>query len=530
MLKLLIKQNRKWVLLASLASIISSLTIVYAGYSLSFLFRSINTTNDAFNKLLNDALTVILIWLVALIFLYIKNIAKAQAMMKLRNDLRSKIAAKITDLDYEDFYKRDSGNYVSWLTNDVQQISNQSFSSLFNIIDNIATTVFSLIAMIKLNVYIGLTAIVLFMFLTFVPKLLGKLMLGVSKEQSQGQEKFVESIKEVIMGNNIFRLYNLFPQLTKRLRDSSNEIEIICFKYSRKEAFVQTSVAGVNLIGQVILLVVTLYLAIINLTPVGAVLSVGNLAGSFFSGVATCIAATASLKSTTPIFDKFKTTNNKIQSYVEINKLSKIELKNLYFSYSNLPILENISVVFEKGKKYALIGPSGSGKSTLAKILIGFLRNYKGEVLYDDIKLNEISPQSIYNHVSYVDQNVYLFNGTIRSNLLLGEEFSEQEIEKALERSCLLEFVNKLPQGLDTVLEENGKNLSGGQRQRLALARAFIRNIKFIIMDEGTSALDNENATEIEENLISSPDLCVIIITHHLKDSIKEKLDSVYNI
>jgi len=530
MLKTIMKKNSRWVLLAGVCTIISSLTLVYAGYSLSFLFRAINYTDNALNKLLSDAAEVSLIWLVALVFLYIKNITNAQAMRKLRNDLRNHMALKIVDLDYQEFYKKDSGNYVSWLTSDVQQISQQAFSIFFKIVDNIATTVFSLIAMIKLNVYIGLTAIILFALLTFIPQVLGKLMIDVSKKQSEGQEKFVESVKETIMGHSIFRLYNLFSELNQRIQDSSNEIESISFQYNRKEAFVETSVAGINLIGQIVLLVVTLYLAIIKLTPVGAVLSVGNLAGSFFSGVGAVIGAVALLKAATPIFDKFKLDDKSLHAKVEIEKLDKIQLKDLSFSYTEVPVFENINAVFERGKKYALMGASGSGKSTLAKILIGFLLEYKGEILYDGIVLNEILPSSLYHHISYIDQSVYLFNGTIQSNIILGEKFSEQEITRALERSCLLEFVNSLPQGLDTIIEENGKNLSGGQRQRLALARAFIRNINFIIMDEGTSSLDNQNAIEIEKNLINSPDLCVIIITHHLKDSIREKLDGVYTI
>lgn len=530
MFKRILYKNKGLVIFTSLCIILSSLTMVYAGYSLSFLFTSVNNSENAINRLLNDALNVTMIWFVALALLYIKKIAKANLIRKIRNNLRSNIASKVVELDYEEFYMRDSGNYVSWLTSDVQQITQQSFVPFLNIIDNIATTIFALAAMIKLNLYIGLSAIVLFAFISIVPQLLGKLMIKISEELSTNQEKFVEEIKETIMGYNIFMLYNLFTAFVGRVNNSSNIIENINFKYSQKQTFVDVFVAGVNLIGQVALVVITLYLALEDLAPIGAVLAVGNLAGTFFSGVGASIGAIISLKASKVVFEKFELNQNKVFPKVNLNKFEKIMLEDVSFSYSDTQILDKINIIFERGKKYALVGSSGSGKSTLAKILLGLLQNYSGKILLGNTELKEISPSSIYQHISYIDQNVYLFNGTIRSNITLGEVFSDNEISEALERSSLMGFVDKLPQGLDTIIKENGRNLSGGQRQRVALARAIIRKIQFVIIDEGTSAIDKENALEIERNLVEDENLTVILITHHLHNEIIDKLDSVYEI
>ncbi|MSU01268.1 ABC transporter ATP-binding protein [Tissierella pigra] len=530
MLRSILYKNKWWVLFTSLCIILSSLMMVYAGYSLSFLFRAINYSGNALNKLLNDALNVTIIWIIALILLYIKNIAKANMIRKIRKNLRNNIALKIVELNYEEFHKKDSGNYVSWLTSDVQQITQQAFIPFFTIVENIATTIFSLIAMIKLNLFIGLTAIGLFVFISVIPQLLGKLMTKVSKELSIGQEKFVEKTKETVMGYTIFKLYNLFSAFVERVNHSSDTIENINFQYSRKQSLVETFVAGVNLIGQVVLIVVTLYLAIENLTPVGAVLSVGNLAGSFFSGVGASVNSIISLKASKIVFEKFKLKKNGITSKVDLNTLESITLEDISFSYSDTPVLKNINIKFERGKKYALVGASGKGKSTLAKILLGFLSNYSGKVLFDNNELKEVLQSSIYRQITYIDQNTYLFNGTIRNNINLGEDFSDNEIYEALKKSSLLDFINNLPQGLDTIIEENGKNLSGGQRQRLALARAIIRKVQFIIIDEGTSAIDKESALEIERNLMDDKNLTIILITHNLHNEIIDKLDCVYEI
>lgn len=530
MFKKLLKNNIKWVVIAGFFTILASLALVYAGYSLSFLMNATSYKGDALSKLFSDALLVTAIWLVALVIYYFSGVTQANLFRKLRNELRDNISRKIANIDYEEFYKKDSGNYVSWLTNDVEQISEQAFSGFFSVVENLGTAIFSLVAMMLLNFYIGLIAIVLFAILTFAPQLLGKLMAGVSKDRSEGQERFVESSKEIIMGHNVFRLYNLFQELTKRINKSSNDIEDVLYKYAKMDKFVSLSVLGFNLIGQVAILVGTIVFVIKGMAPIGAVLAVGNLAGSFFSGVGSVIGGITNVKASKPVFEKFEGLVAETKDMIDIADVQNIEVTDLSFSYGDKKILNNFNGNFKKGEKYALIGESGSGKSTLAKILLGFLKNYEGNILIDKTELTKIKPTSLYKNISYIDQSVYLFNGSIRDNICLGEKFSDSEVLEALAKSSLLDFVENSKLGLDTLIEENGKNLSGGQRQRLALARAFIRKINFLIIDEGTSALDEKNALEIEDKLMDSKDIGVVIITHHLRDSLREKLDGVYNI
>lgn len=134
------------------------------------------------------------------------------------------------------------------------------------------------------------------------------------------------------------------------------------------------------------------------------------------------------------------------------------------------------------------------------------------------------------NSMSYLDQQVYLFQDTLRYNITLGQVYSDAEIERILQKCCLTELAASLPQGIDTIITENGKNLSGGQRQRIALARSLIRSVKWIILDESTSALDKETAAQIESNLLKQDDLGVIFITHHLREETKSQLSDLYTI
>ena len=176
-----------------------------------------------------------------------------------------------------------------------------------------------------------------------------------------------------------------------------------------------------------------------------------------------------------------------------------------------------------------MLGESGSGKSTLVKIMLGLLPGYTGEIRYGQLEQQEIRPESLYRHIAYVDQQVYLFQDTLRFNITLGESYTDEQVMAVVRQCKLSELVASLPQGLDSPIAENGKNLSGGQRQRIALARGLIRKVAYLILDEGTSALDEANAVDIENSLMEEKDLGVIIITHHLRESLRSRLTGVYS-
>lgn len=213
-----------------------------------------------------------------------------------------------------------------------------------------------------------------------------------------------------------------------------------------------------------------------------------------------------------------------------IDSIDFIKLDNVGFRFEQKEVLQIKSMNFRQGGKYALVGESGCGKTTLAKILMGLLENYTGTILYGDKPLNRISRDSLYQAVAYVDQKVYLFQDTLRFNITLGATYSEERIDEIVRNCNLKSFVDSLPNGLDTQIAEDGKNMSGGQRQRIALARALIRNVALIILDEGTAALDESNALEIEMGLMRDPNIGVIIITHTLRNEVKEYLDAVYEL
>lgn len=206
---------------------------------------------------------------------------------------------------------------------------------------------------------------------------------------------------------------------------------------------------------------------------------------------------------------------------------ASIELKNLSFSYNEQgEVLHNINLKIEKGEKVAIVGETGSGKSTLAQILIGLYPIHNGEIYYNGVEISEIGYELIRENVGFVLQSPMMFNSSLRFNLTLGKDYSDEVIYEVLKTTQLYDFVMNLPQKLDTVVGKNGTKLSGGQKQRFSIARVLLDNPKVIIFDESTSSLDNETENKLLEAVgVYSRDKTVIMIAHR-RNSI-EKADRV---
>ena len=199
-------------------------------------------------------------------------------------------------------------------------------------------------------------------------------------------------------------------------------------------------------------------------------------------------------------------------------------------AYEKKTVLEGVNTAIRPGRITAIIGPSGCGKSTLLKLLLGWLPDYSGTIRFDGKDAKDYTPHQLQQGMSYIEQDVFLFNTTIRDNITLGGEYSDAQLEKAIRGSALDGDLANMPLGLDTPVGENGNALSGGQKQRIAIARALIHNRSILLVDEGTSALDAQNADIVEKSLLGNPDLTLILVSHHLTRERKEQFTKVYEL
>ena len=219
--------------------------------------------------------------------------------------------------------------------------------------------------------------------------------------------------------------------------------------------------------------------------------------------------------------------SNKVENnykYLEDFKLDSINIRNVDFYYKDKKILENVNLDFNKGKIYGIIGPSGSGKTTLANLLLGLLKQKKGQILVNNkYNLDEIKN----NYHSLLPQKIFMFDNTIKSNIAFDystKNINGNKLEECITKSKLKEFIYNLDNNLDEIVGENAIKLSGGQAQRLAIARAIYHDAQLIIFDEPTSSLDKENEREIFESISSLKDNKILIVISH-SDEITKYID-----
>ena len=271
------------------------------------------------------------------------------------------------------------------------------------------------------------------------------------------------------------------------------------------------------------------YLVLQGQCTAGSVLSIVSLSSYIFQPVSYVPQLMGAFKAAGKLFDKIidvVSENNDAQDGVEIHSADNIVLDDVSFSYDgDNEVLHHISCTFEKGKKYAIIGDSGSGKSTMLNLLMGAFDNYHGSLKVDETEMKDINSDSLFDEVSLIDQNVFLFDASIRDNITMFKDVEEEKLMDAIQKAGLSELVKN--KGLDFVCGENGNNLSGGEKQRISIARSLIKGSPVLLLDEITSALDEKTAHAINQEIVSLKDKLCIEITHRLDESILKQYDKL---
>ncbi|WGX77259.1 ATP-binding cassette domain-containing protein [Paraclostridium bifermentans] len=186
-----------------------------------------------------------------------------------------------------------------------------------------------------------------------------------------------------------------------------------------------------------------------------------------------------------------------------------------------------MNLKFERNKKYAIVGESGCGKSTLIKLIMRYYNEYEGKITIDNKDLNKIYSSDLYKTISMIQQNVFMFDDSIKENIRLFSNYSDESVVESCKRSGIMGLINRLEDGIDSLVGENGNKLSGGEKQRIAIARALINETKILILDESTSALDNETAYSLEKSLLNLENLTMIVVTHKLIKNLLTNYDEI---
>ena len=473
-------------------------------------------------------LTILGVFFVKNIFLYLKNILLYMVQLNIVKDIRDKLYNHIQKLSLGYFNKEKSGTITSVIINDVEQLQGAlsvAFQKLF--VEPINILTFATLLFI-ISWKLALIAI-------FIIPLAGVAIITIGKSirrKSRRTQKKIAEIMQILSENlSSIRIVKAFvnekEEIKKFSRETTNYLSLH-LKRARLDLIAAPITESFGVIIGVVLLwyggsEVILQRGLIAEDFIRFILILFSILGPIKQLSNVNIRIQAGAASAERIFNLLDTE----PQIVEINNPTKLQnfksevvFKNVNFEYfaGDGPVLDNINFSIKKGEVVALVGPSGSGKSTIADLIPRFYDVNSGSIMFDGEDIKNASLASLRNNLGIVSQEVVLFNDTIRNNIAYAQpNKDESEIRKAAEAANALEFIEKTQDGFDTVVGERGVKLSGGQKQRLAISRALLKNPSILILDEATSALDTESEKKVQKAIESlMKDRTALVIAHRL--------------
>lgn len=528
-MKQLIKNHQKAFYAFMIFNILVPLTNIAFAYSIKGIIDSgMSQNEDALTQAVLIGATVIFIYAgLNFISLRLKNKLVRQIMSRYKN----KVFQSILDRDYRDFYKEKSGKFISVLTENMKKIEQDYLHQYFNISKNLSLMIFSLLAMFIGNWFLTLLVIIASIIPMMISGFIGHKSAYLQKRAMIANQKYLAKVKDILAGFLVIKSFNVKEAICQ---DYSHESENLDDIYFIKGKFDVLANIISQLSGMIVFLVAFgggMYLVFNDHITIGSVTAIVQLVNFVVMPLNEVGMGISKFREGQATLDAFEV---KDVTEIQTGEMKEyfddvISFSNIDFSYPNTEekIFNHLSLKIQKGEKIAIVGMSGSGKSTLLNLLLRFYDVTSGHISIDNKDLQAISAESLYNLMTIVQQDVYIFDDTLRANITLNQSFTDEEIKQAVHQSGLESYVLENESGLQTLCGENGSNLSGGERQRLSIARALIRKTPILLLDEATSSLDNQVTTEIENSILDIQNLTALVVTHKLNETILKKYDRI---
>ena len=429
------------------------------------------------------------------------------------------------------FSVENTANYISAFSNDVAIIENGYLEMQFNIWAHVIMLVGALVMMIAYSPIMTVVACLFFILPVGVSYITGNRIEKAERTISEKNSELVATLKDGLSGFSVIKSFKAENAIFGLFTKSNVAVEQAkCNK--RKLVTVVSGLAGVaGVTAQLGTFLVGAFLALSGwgITP-GILIVFIDLTAFVIDPIRDLPEQLASRKAAITLIDKLADSledNIREEGSNIPNRLCNgITLKNVTFSYEeNCDILHDINITFDAGKKYAIVGSSGSGKSTLLNLLMASQGNYSGEICYDGYEVKDISSESLYDIVSIIQQNVFVFNASIRDNITMFYEFPKAEVNRAIELSGLSKLI--ADRGEEYLCGENGSGLSGGEKQRVSIARSLLKKSQVLLVDEATAALDAETAYQVSSAILSLDDITSIVVTHSLDEGLLKRYDGI---
>lgn len=481
-------------------------------------------------KDINNYFTIIYAFLAFAIYSaitgYLFKISKEMFNQDIRLNVKSKLFNKYIGMNYNKFTKTNLGTKTSILTNDVDIFMNNYVDLAVNIFYWILILIVGLVSISFKNKVVGIYLVIISLISVFITKLFEEKLNIKQKEVSNNMENSADTMIEYFKGYSVIKSFGITTKIITNFKKITNvkKSALELNSYQTKVGLISEVMTFLAFGGNMLICGYYVYIGKMNY---GEFMFCIQMSNNVSHPIALLFDFIPRFRGSKSIKSKLEGILNEEEEEAKGEVVKKIDngikFNEVGFSYNNEEYIENLNLDFKKDKKYAIVGFSRSGKSTLLKLIDGELKPKSGEIFIDNRNMEDIDKESLLELISTIGQEVFLFNDTIKNNVgLYNKKFSESEIEKALVKAGLGEFLESKKNGIDELVGEDGNLLSGGERQRISIARAMIRNTPVILADEFTASLDNKTADSVEKNLLELDNKIIIVITHKIGKNIEK--------
>ena len=524
------KGNVVYFIFALCETLLGVIGALLVSWLIQQLIDLIGGYETGFNLLQLTIITLVLIGGVAVANL-ISYHSKPTFITRGISQYKEYVFGELTKKNISAFSGENSSTYISALTNDIQTIEQGYLWNNFSILESSLTFVGAMVLMIWYSPLLTLIAIGLSLLPLIASILTGNKVAAEEKKVSDRSEAYTSTLRDSLGGFSVIKSFKAEAQMIRIFKENVRELaKAQCGKHKMR-ILVQMfgSVAGIT--AQLGVFLFGAYLALsgkgVTAGTTMIFVQLMNYVLSPIGTIPTCIAERKAAKALVEKIAIALNVNVREESKTEHRELKHdITLKNLSFGYEpEKQVLNNLNCSFELGKSYAIVGASGCGKSTLLNLLLASNSGYMGSIYYDELELQQISSESLYEMVSIIQQNVFIFNASIRDNITMFSDYPREEVDRAIELSGLSKLIAE--RGEDYLCGENGSGLSGGEKQRISIARSLLKKSQVLLVDEATAALDAQTAFQVSNAILDLNNLTRIVVTHALDENLLKRYDCV---
>lgn len=439
---------------------------------------------------------------------------------------------KLTGKSISSFRDESAAGYLSALTNDAASIETNYLAQMLAMITKAVTFIGALLLMCRYSLLMTAIAAGLTVLPLIASLLTGNRLQAVESRVSERNGEFTAALSDCLAGFTVVKNFKAEREIFHLFAQSNKALEHEKFTGRRIKMLVGMIGAVTGIFAQLGVFIAGVYLSMKggSMTP-GAVVLFVNLMNFIISPIAELPGLLACRKAALGLVDKLAAALERSSSREGSETLNRLEhgirLENVSFAYEpGKTVLHGINAEFEAGKAYALVGGSGSGKSTLLNLLMAAETNYSGHILADGIELSDISTESLYGTMAAIQQNVFVFNASIKDNVSMFRDFPKTEMDEAIARAHLGALIRE--RGEDCLCGENGSGLSGGEKQRISIARSLLKKSSVLLADEVTAALDAQTAHRVSSDILDLQGITRIVVTHTLEESLLRRYDKIF--